>query len=693
MSNFVLRKLVVDKDCGKKLKILEPGEYTFTDAKYDDFFMEGVAIHAIVGKNGSGKSSLVEMLFRMSNNLAALMLRGYDRPASDTIYFIREVVAQLYYEIDGKYGCLICDENSVEISLDDERFCWSLDNDNCIHYRNGVIVTDETRHIMEMQAATAFFYTVATNYSVQSYIAGDFASEALFEWKEDETTKGEKKWLMSGLGEAWINSVFHKNDGYMCPIVLNPYRNNGKIDMEAEERLTTNRLSAILWETQLDESHAQLIEGYRLYNLNYSFRVSILINKFTPKVLDAIDDKSFTGKFIKVYNQPGSFAKAVLDAYGYGVSPKMSTVECCLRVYLVYKTFRIAENYPTYNHFSWVGDRDNTFKTTNERNLLDYATKLVETIKEDTSHITLKIRQTRYVIEEMVKLNDESKQLFELPISYGTYCQLLGIPLMMRSIEERLAVLPPPFLKPDIWLVKSEDYDKYIVENKDRQSKLNRLAGKAIHINHLSSGERQFIFMTTTLVYHSLNLKSIPEKKRIAYKNICMVLDEVEICFHPEYQRTFISKLLGLLKRTGLSNCFGIDILIVTHSPFVLSDIPKENILYLEDGKDAKYKMRISTFASNINELLAESFFLNGGFVGEFASQVINDLANFLLDKQHERRWDMSSADQMIEAVGDDVVKIQLRKLFVRKFGKENQAYKSWVQKEFKRLGLNQENR
>lgn len=53
----------------------------------------------------------------------------------------------------------------------------------------------------------------------------------------------------------------------------------------------------------------------------------------------------------------------------------------------------------------------------------------------------------------------------------------------------------------------------------------------------------------------------------------------------------------------------------------------------------------------------------------------------------------MDSADQLIETVGDDVVKIQLRRLFIRKFGKNNQAYKMWVQKEFERLGLNQENR
>lgn len=49
---------------------------------------------------------------------------------------------------------------------------------------------------------------------------------------------------------------------------------------------------------------------------------------------------------------------------------------------------------------------------------------------------------------------------------------------------------------------------------------------------------------------------------------------------------------------------------------------------------------------------------------------MVNDLTSFLLGKQHERRWDMDSADQLIETVGDDVVKIQLRRLFIRKFGK-----------------------
>lgn len=172
-----------------------------------------------------------------------------------------------------------------------------------------------------------------------------------------------------------------------------------------------------------------------------------------------------------------------------------------------------------------------------------------------------------------------------------------------------------------------------------------------------------------------------------------LVLDEIELCFHPEYQRLFVANLLQSLKDNKVTESVNVNVVLTTHSPFVLSDIPQSNILYLENGEDVKEQMKVKTFASNINELLAESFFLNGGFVGEFACQVVNDLTSFLLGKQHERRWDMDSADQLIETVGDDVVKIQLRRLFIRKFGKNNQAYKTWVQKEFERLGLNQENR
>lgn len=686
MSKFVLRKLVVDEACGKKLKILEPGEYVFSDSKYDSFFEDGISIQAVVGKNGCGKSSLVEMLFRMSNNLAALMLRGYNRPAADTIFFIRDVVAELHYDVDNWNGVLKCEENSVELIVGCECFYWSTQSEKCMHFIDERAVTNEFRHETEMKAAAAFFYTIATNYSVQSYIAGNFASESLLEWKYDENLK-TTGWFHAEPGNSWINSVFHKNDGYMSPIVLNPYRHNGKIDMEQEERLTINRLSAILWETRFDNSSTQIIEGYRLYSLQYTFNISFLFNKFSQEKLKAINDTSFSGKFILAYNQEGSYAKTVLDAYGLKVSPQMTTIERCLRIYLVYKTFSVAEKYPSYSHFNDIGDVDNAFLTTKEPTLLKKTTELVEKIKKDESHITLKIRQTLYEIDAMSKLSEAGKKRLEIPFSYSVYCKLLGISEATSSIEERLNVLPPPFYKPDIFLVKSQLYDNDIVDNESRDSKLNRLKEHAIHVNQLSSGERQFVFMSTTLIYHAINLKSVPKQERIAYNNVCMVLDEIEICFHPEYQRTFINNLIELLKRTKLNKAFNINVLIVTHSPFVLSDIPKGNILYLKEGKNVTKEVELNTFGANVNELLAQSFFLAGGFMGEYAKNKIESLVDFLKYDKNKDVWDEPSARNLIDIVGDEVIQFQLRQLYARKYV-DSDYYKSWIKREAIRLGI-----
>ena len=40
----------------------------------------------------------------------------------------------------------------------------------------------------------------------------------------------------------------------------------------------------------------------------------------------------------------------------------------------------------------------------------------------------------------------------------------------------------------------------------------------------------------------------------------------------------------------------------------------------------------------------------------------------------------------LIELVGDEVVRIQLRNLFAKKFGKQEHDYKEWLKKECLRL-------
>lgn len=660
MNKFVIRKLIVSKDCGNKLKNLKPGEYIFSNERYDSFFMEGVTIQAIVGKNGSGKSSLVEMIFRMTNNLSALMFKGQKR-RFDNLYFIRDVVGELHYELDSKKGVLKCESDSVKLTIGEDEFFWSL-NDNNNERTNNVNTIDLNKKRTETQVAAQYFYTIATNYSLQSYITNDFAAEDKLVW--DNVLK---KWSKATDTTSWIDGVFHKNDGYMNPIVLNPYRNKGTIDLLKEERLTTNRLCSLLWELKDEPDNSQLIDGYRLFDIKYDLNLDSLREKFTHNGNPLWTEDTFITVFVGRYNRDNSLAKAVLDSYGVKLNKNMGVAEKALRIYLAYKTLCIAAKSPFYSDFSKIGNIKLLFKKDVDPKLQDRAKALVRKIKEDKTHITLKIRQTVTLISLLDKKT--SKYISNGHFNYSDYLDYMNCSNKSMTLEERTELLPPPIFRPSITLVKNETVNMLQESSLDIKKRNEILNNSSIDINSLSSGERQFIYTTSTIIYHALNLKSVSGKDRIAYKNICIALDEIEICFHPEYQRTFINKFLALIKRTKLSDYFGINVLLVTHSPFILSDIPQDNIMYIQDGhqlsRDELDQCGIKNpFCANINDILRQSFFLDQGFVGEFARQRVISLVRYLKEGENNDEWTQEKARLFINEIGEPVVKDNLIALY-----------------------------
>ena len=617
---FSIRKIVVHDACDEKiLRILKPGEYVFTNPHYDTFFIGGVTVCSIVGKNGCGKSSLLELMFRMINNLGAMMLKDFDRPAAETLYFIDGVVADLYFKLDDKDGLLSCGSKTISLVHDDCSFGWDIKDGKCI-YKVCDIVQEINDSQIAWSIANHFFYLIATNYSMQAYVDTDYRFDNIYSWQEKKDEHGRqllcKEWYKEETG-SWINSVFHKNDGYMCPIVLNPYRDGGIIDMGKEAHLTTTRLCALLQQTKDD---FQLIEGYRLAFIEYRFDQLFLLNKFDRKMLRDIPVESVSGKFFYAYIQDNSYAKAILDGYGIDATKKMNYIELALRLYLVYKTFSIANKYPQYSHFKPLGNVNNAFSNTQNRQELALVKELVVMIKSKGTHIELKVHQTLDLIHRIDSLDDKS--VLEKPLKYEELCEILGINTQCGSVLERFNTLPSPLFAPTIYLIKDGDYKHIMNDVLDETRKKFLIERKAVQLSQLSSGERQFIYTTSTLIYHAFNILSIPKNERVAYRNLCFVLEEVEICFHPEYQRTFVNKLLTLLARTELNKAFGICVIIVTHSPFVLSDMPKGNLLYLDEGKNVTKEKHLNTFGANVNELLCQSFFLSGGFMGEFAKQL-----------------------------------------------------------------------
>lgn len=63
---------------------------------------QNVTVQAIVGKNGSGKSSLLELIYRLFNNLSYIITRGMKRPKAEGICYIDGIHALLYFETEGK---------------------------------------------------------------------------------------------------------------------------------------------------------------------------------------------------------------------------------------------------------------------------------------------------------------------------------------------------------------------------------------------------------------------------------------------------------------------------------------------------------------------------------------------------------------------------------------------------------------
>ena len=112
-----------------------------------------------------------------------------------------------------------------------------------------------------------------------------------------------------------------------------------------------------------------------------------------------------------------------------------------------------------------------------------------------------------------------------------------------------------------------------------------------------------------------------------------------------------------------------INILFATHSPFILSDIPPNNVLKLDNGIPKEFES-IQTFGANIHDLLANEFFLEESFMGSFAQKYINDLAIDIQSlPQNQNDFNLfKSYESKINLIGEPVLKNSILSLLETKF-------------------------
>lgn len=641
-----LKKLRIYENC-KYRKKLESGIYKFLDdGSIDGFYGTNIEISVIVGKNGSGKSSLLEIIFRMMNNLSAYIAHGVNIDSSINMVYVGGIYADLYYSIGKNEYVLQCRDKSLALLYKKTYiFCNSPVDSDSSSYSYGNMMTDEQKK----ELCKNLFFTLISNYSIQSYIEADYASEKTYRILDNGTLSEE------AIGKVWLHSVFHKNDGYLSGININPFRDKGVIDMFREEKLERQRMQALLLHFQNESK--DFIKGYNLSRIEYKFNWESLYDKFKKNKSEVLTEEQKKEEWNRIVTEfkkaltstQVTIAKQILSKL-LGSDFKDVTNEKPMLLYaylyIVNKALSIANTYPSYSQYSDVirPDATDSYKIEDSDS---FFYNLAGELLFDHSHITNKIWQAINFIKK-IDLGFECDESTSFTMD-NYRRKKIGDELNRSSaLENEIRCLPPSFFEYKIYLRKEDSEDEFPIES-------------------MSAGERQLYYIISTLVYHILNIKSVKEE-RVRYNNIAIVLDEVELGFHPEYQRKFICFLIETVERLKLSKNLGIHFLITTHSPFMLSDLRKSNILYIEDGKKIDKEDMLNPFGANINDILAQSFFLRNGFVGEFACKKILSLLDWLEGEENtNEEWNMVKAEEIVKSVGEPIIQNHLQNMVERK--------------------------
>ena len=135
-------------------------------------------------------------------------------------------------------------------------------------------------------------------------------------------------------------------------------------------------------------------------------------------------------------------------------------------------------------------------------------------------------------------------------------------------------------------------------------------------LREFSDGEHQFI--------HTMGISIMLKSKRTL-----LLLDEPETHFNPGWRAKFI-KVLNDSIQTGGANNFLKDVVLTSHSPFIISDcLPNNVIFFKRDNKTKKIEPRsassldFNTYGTSVDIILDELF----GY-----SQTIGELSNSILE-------------------------------------------------------------
>ncbi|SFJ22489.1 ATP-binding protein [Myroides guanonis] len=752
---------------------------TYNDKVPNDFYGANRSISAIVGENGSGKSSLLELYYYFT-----LILSDYN-------------------------NIITLDKSSRELIINCEVYFQEYDDElNKISIRKIILKSSNSsiEHTVVKKLATI---DLNAEYKDKKF---DFKLDTESDFSVYNCVLNYSLYGLNSETIPWVEEIFYKNDGYQTPIVINPFREYGNIDINSEHLLAQARMILYVYilkqkvfldnlylhdfKVVIDFKKHQYLDksGIDIFVLDVFFKflksVDIKYHQTdnTERILNdlfrVIDltDTSVVDGLLEILGQSEIKEYTNWDFNNSEAEEKIKSVKYLGLLYAFKKLQKITKVYEAYGKYEFLFNEeiekqlvwdvkmdttleviypqikqkyldekitskedvfseiiiilteelvrqnqeikeDTDFFTQYVRDNLDnlvseaifwteeafdfdssgewyditlnfknssffnylidtishvlrpklyafyryrYFKEYLKEIEEDKSHITFKLKQALSyfkigLFDELIFSNDKAR---------GSEVKL-EIPMKFYTESKSITDIPIAFFQHDMNVVKTTEED---------ESEREKLVAKGelvpYSFKQLSSGEQQSIHTILNVVYHTYNLlsvKKIPKNRK--YTNVSIIFDELELYLHPEYQRSFMNNILKVLEIFENEESFEyynknlkFSILLSTHSPFILSDIPTENILKLKKGIPFEEGDGINSFGANIHDLLADEFFLDKGSKGAFVDSIINEFMVFyhqsqlqLLKKEKDRYFQINlkllKYEKIFMSIGDPIIK------------------------------------
>lgn len=311
---------------------------------------------------------------------------------------------------------------------------------------------------------------------------------------------------------------------------------------------------------------------------------------------------------------------------------------------------RMIESYTRFFYFSFYND---TF----------YSDKDKESCKRSLEALTIEKETLEEYIEyhkKAIELISVSYKIDEKEYITNYYNQMISV---LHKYIDNISITEDSIkfsLKKDTYIDKFTELVQVIYDSRYEEpfGPFGNFFYK-YKVYHLSDGEDAYLGL-----YASIN-EQIKLWTKLKEKFI-LLFDEPEIKMHPELSRNFINdliKFLNIIRKEKQK----FQIILSTHSPFILSDIPKENVVHIERSETGKLIVstnKIDTFGQNIHMMMRNDFFMKAT-IGEFAKTQINKVVDFLKSGGKDS-MDMTAekARYIIDNIGELVVKNKLEKMY-----------------------------